>query len=917
MQDLIGRTLGHYRIVEKIGAGGMGVVYRAQDERLDREVAIKVLPEEVAKDPERLARFEREAKLLASLSHQNIATLHGIEEHEGQQFLVMELVEGETLADRIERAPIPIDDALDYARQIAEGLEAAHDQGIIHRDLKPANVMLSAEVGIKILDFGLAKAFDPPGSEPSSPQSVADSPTLTAGMTRTGVLLGTAGYMSPEQARGKAVDKRTDVWAFGCVLYEMLTRQKTFQGNDASQVMAAILRDDPEWVVLPSETPRHVRRLLKRCLVKRPHDRLHDIADARIVLGSPLGDDSRVDESISVAPSRGRWLPRLAWLLTAAVPAIVVALLLGGSDQPSAQPVIRAKIGIEPAKTVGSSVEGMTAFGQLALSRKAFALSPGGRFLVYSAGDTSSSMLHLLALNKSASVPLEGTENAWLPFFSPDSEWIGFWADDELRRVRTTGGPTETICVAEYLPGGASWGPDGSIVFDLQVQEILRVDAEGGEPEVVTTLDEGEALHILPRLLDDGETLLFSTRAEDTRDWKSSTIVAQSLSTGERSTLVTGGSDARYAPSGHLVFLRQGELVAAPFDPDRLELTGPPVVVLENVRHAVNTVSSLAATFSGQFSIANNGALAHIPGGVWPASKCAPVWVDRNGREEPLKIPPGTYFGIRISPDNKRVVISSRGDQHRQLWVFDIPRKTFSRLTLGTGDEHWPVWTPDGERIAYWTGESEDWSIHWIASDGSGESEQLTTLQGMPSSWSPDGDSLVFLHASESQLDIWLQPLEGEARPLIDSPYSETCPAVSPDGRWLAFQADYTGRSEVYVTSFPIPESRIQISAEGGASPVWAPDGRELFFRGPRKPDHSRPMMVVDATTGSIFTAGQPRQLFSGRFFLGIPNRGYDISPDGRRFLMCKSLVKDYERVGEINLTLNWFEELNRLAPPD
>jgi Tol biopolymer transport system component len=914
MQDLIGRTLGQYRVIEKIGAGGMGVVYRAHDERLDRDVAIKVLPEEVAEDPERLARSEREAKLLASLSHQNIATLFGLEKHDGQRFLVMELAEGETLAERIERAPVPIDDALDWARQIAEGLEAAHGNGIVHRDLKPANVVLSPEGAVKILDFGLAKAWHPESSD----VDLSESPTLTAGMTRTGTLLGTAAYMSPEQARGKAVDKRTDVWAFGCVLYELLTRQRVFQGDDASQIAAAILRDEPDWTALPPVTPIHIRRLLARCLVKRPHDRLHDIADARIALASPVDHGGPFSDSAPAAPSRSTWLPRLAWLLTAAVPAVVVALLLGGADQPASLPVTRALIGIEPAKTVGSSVEGRTAFGQIALSRTAFALSPDGRFLVYSAGDTSSSMLHLRALNESASVPLEGTENAWLPFFSPDGEWIGFWADGELRRVRAEGGPAETICAAEHPPSGASWGPDGSIVFDLQVSEILRVDAEGGKPEVTTTLGEGEVVHMHPRLLPDGETLLFGTRAEDSRDWKSTTIVAQSLSTGERSTLVTWGSDARYAPSGHLVFMRQGDLVAAPFDPRRLELTGPPVIVVEGVQHAVNTVNSIAATYGGQFSISNNGTLAHIPGGVWPAAKCAPVWVDRNGQQELLKIPPGTYFGMRISPDNQRVIISNREERHRRLWVFDISRETFSRLTLGTGgDEHLPVWTPDGMRIAYQAGASEDWSIHWIASDGSGDPEPLTTAQGSPSSWSPDGDSLVFVRLEEGLGDIWIQPLGGEARPLIESPYSETCPAVSPDGRWLAFQADYTGRSEVYVTSLTKPGSRIQISAEGGASPVWAPDGRELFFRGPRQPDRSRQMMVVDATTRSGFSAGQPRQLFSGRFFLGMPTRGYDISSDGRRFLMCKSLIKDDERVGEINLTLNWFTELERLVPTD
>jgi len=912
MTDILDRRLGHYRITEKLGAGGMGVVYRAHDERLDRDAAIKVLPEEVARDEERLARFEREAKLLACLSHQNIATLYGLEEHEGQRYLVMELAEGETLAERIERAPIPIEDALDWARQIAEGLEAAHDKGIVHRDLKPANVMLSPDGNIKILDFGLAKAWHPESSD----LDLNESPTITAGMTRTGTLLGTAAYMSPEQARGKAVDKRTDVWAFGCVLYELLTRQRAFQGEDASQIAAAILRDEPDWAALPPATPTHICRLLNRCLAKKPHDRLHDIADARITMQSPSDDDGSSCQSALPAPSGGRWLLRLAWLLTAATPAVVVAVLLGGPDRPQTHPVTRALIGIEPAKTVGSSFEGSTAFGQIALSRTAIALSPDGRFLVYSAGDTSGSNLFIRALDESTSVPLGGTEDAWLPFFSPDGEWIGFWADGELRRVRKSGGPAEKICAAEFTPGGASWGPDGTIVFDLQGKEILRVDAEGGEPEVITTQAD-EATHIHPRLLQDGKTLLFGTRGENSRDWKSSTIVAQSLSTGERSTLVTEGSDARYAPSGHLVFMRHGDLVAAPFDPDRLELTGPPIVVHENVRHAENAVNSGAETSSGQFSISENGTLAHISGGVWPSRECAPVWVDRDGQEEPLNIPPGTYFGMRVSPDGRRVAVPCRVNENRQLWIFDTTRETFSRLTLGEENEHGPLWTPDGERIAYQAGTSKEWSIQWRASNGSDDAEQLTTLSGMPASWTPDGETLVFVHLAEGNWDIWVQRLDGEVRPLIESPYSETCPTVSPDGRWLAFQADYTGRPEVYVTSFPEPGSRTQVSADGGFSPAWMPDGGGLCFRGSRMPNGDQPMMIVDAGFRGGFSAGQPRELFSGRFFRGIPLRAYDISPDGRRFLMCKSLEQDYERVGEINLTLNWFTELGRLVPTE
>jgi len=918
MQDLIGRTLGHYRIVEKIGAGGMGEVYRATDERLDRDAAIKVLPEKVAHDPERLARFEREAKLLASISHQNIATLYGLEEHDGERFLAMEVAEGETLAGRIERVPIPVDDALDYACQIAEGLEVAHQQGIVHRDLKPANVMLSPEGQIKILDFGLAKAWFPESSD----IEINESPTLTAGMTRSGALLGTAAYMSPEQARGKAVDQRADVWAFGCVLYEMLTGRKAFPGDDASQTMAAILRDDPDLTVLPSATPDHIRRLLARCFVKNPRNRLHDIADARITIQSPLDDDDPFAESSPRAPSRGKWMAWSIWILTVSVPAIAVAVLFGVLNRDPTPPVTRAVIQLDPTRTVGSYLFGSTSFGQIALSRRALALSPDGRFLVYSAGDRTSSNLYLRALRDETASLLEGTEDAWLPIISPDGEWVGFIAGDELggalKRVRTRGGPVETICAVDVLPYSASWARDGTILFDQPRSGILQVDPAGGDPTVITILEGDETGHSNPRLLDDGETLLFTTRPGSYRDWHKSKIVTQSLRTGERANLLSDASDAWYVPTGHLVFARRGDLMAAPFDPDRRVLTGAAIMVQENVRHVVNTTSVNAATFSGQFSIAGNGTLVHLSGGAWPDGQCAPVWMGRDGSEEPLKIPPGRYFGIRVSPDGQRVIVPRSQHDQRQLWVFDISRETFSRLNLSDGNEQYPIWTPDGERVAYQAGPTVDGSIYWTDSDGDGEAEQLTTLTGVPASWSPDGGSLVFMHFSDSpSWDLWLQPLQGEARPLIESPYFEIGATISPDGRWLAYESDYTGRREVYVTSYPDPGPRIQVSVDGGFMPAWAPDGGELFFRGPKLPNGHRPMMVADVTTGAEFSAGQILELFSGRFFKGSPTRAYDVSLDGQRLLMCKTLTSSEQRVGEIHLTLNWIDELERLVPTD
>ncbi len=509
MQDLIGRTLGHYHVVEKIGAGGMGEVFLANDDRLDRGVAIKVLPEAVAQDADRLARFEREAKLLASLSHQNIATLYGLEEDEGQRFLVMELAEGQTLAGRIALRPISIDEALDYACQVAQGLEAAHKHGIIHRDLKPANVMLSSEGGIKILDFGLAKAFEPPGSDPSSPESMAESPTLTAAMTRTGVLLGTAAYMSPEQARGKQADKRADVWAFGCVLYEMLTGHKAFQGDDSSQTMAAILRDDPDWSALPAATPDAIRRLLNRCLTKDPRDRLHDIADARIELVNlPIEDN--VGGLAEASPRIRRGLPTwLLWGLVAVLAPLAVAGVIGLSRTEPPRAVKNVLVGVEPASWLGIDKGGLRNERDR-LSRAEMALSPDGLFLVFSAGEDDYSRLYLRGMDEISASPIAGTEGGMGPFFSPDGEWIGFWANGSLKKVRTNGGPPMSVCATPSRPCGASWGPNGTIVVGQMQGPVLKVSADGGKPEEMTSLAEGESSHRHPQLLADGDTLLFT-----------------------------------------------------------------------------------------------------------------------------------------------------------------------------------------------------------------------------------------------------------------------------------------------------------------------------------------------------------------------------------------------------------------------
>jgi serine/threonine-protein kinase len=919
MRDLIGRTLGHYRITAKLGEGGMGEVYRANDERLDRNVAIKVLSEEVAGDPHRLARFEREAILLASLNHPNIATLHGLEEEDGRRFLVMELVEGEDLAGVLVRGAIRVDEALAISLQIAKALEMAHEHSIVHRDLKPANVMVSSEGLVKVLDFGIAKAFDPEASSASSPESVVKSPTLTASMTRAGTLLGTAAYMSPEQARGKAVDKRADIWAFGCVLWEMLTGTRAFAGTTSTDTLAAIIKDDPDWDVLPAETPAPVRRLLRRCLTKDSRDRLHDIADARIVLQSLLIGDFYGDESAASTPIRAGWRTWLLWGLTAVVAALAVAILIGALRTPSPGAVTKMLVGVEPADWLGSVARGRWTSESQRLSRTAMALSPDGRHLVYSAGDDSGSRLFLREMDETQASPITGTEGGVGPFFSPDGEWIGFWADGTLKKVRTDGSPPVSLCDAPYAPYGASWGPSNTIVFGPYEGGILRVTADGGEPAEITVLAEGEFRHCHPQILANGDSLLFTVRRREIGHWDETTIVAQSLKTGERKILVENGADSRYAVTGHLVFTRLGALMAAPFDPKRLEVMGGTVVVLESVRQGVNGDNSSLHTFSGQFNFSTSGTLVHVPGGVWSDRKNSLVWVDRKGRVKPFPVPPGPYVFPRLSPDGTRVAIQKDGFEPADIWVYEISRGALTRLTFEEGRESAPLWTPDGARITFSSDRSGRNSIYWIPADGSGTAKRLSTREGAyPASWSPDGQVLAIAQINDTdQWEIWTLRPEGEAQPFIESPFGDRWPTFSPDGRWLAYASSLSGRIETYVTPYPGPGPRIQISTDGGASPAWTQNGRELFFSGPRNSDGTRSMWAADITTEPSFSAGKPRELFRLDFVSTNPVRNYDVTPDGQMFLMIKKGPQPDEPVTQLHVTLNWFEELKRLAPTE
>ena len=906
---MIGRTLSHYKVQEKIGEGGMGEVYLAKDTKLDREVAVKVLPATFSENKERLARFEREARLLASLNHPNIAAIYELEESDGVHFLALEYVPGETLAERIKRGPIPVDEALPLFKQIAEGLEAAHEKGVIHRDLKPANIKVTPEGKVKVLDFGLAKAMA--GETPT--QGLSESPTIDQGATETGVLLGTAPYMSPEQARGKPVDKRIDIWAFGCCLYEALTGRAAFAGETVSDTIAKILEHEADWDLLPEATPFTLRSLLRRCLRKDESGRLHDMADVRIEIEEASAEPTEMSDSRTRLSqgSRAPWwaIPILA-LLVVGVVAVTYYL------RPQApRPVTRLQLGVQPAEWLAGGV-----FGQarpIELGRTSIALSPDGSYLVYSAGDRDGIRLYIRPMDAVEARPITGTDGGTGPFFSPDGQWIGFWAQGRLKKIQIDGGPPVDLCEVPSRPIGASWGSNNNIVFAAW-EGIHEISADGGEPRTLTTLAEGEYSHRLPQILPGGEAVLFTARKQMFGGWEKAHIDAYSFVTGERKTLIENGADARYSPTGHLVFARMATLMAVPFDLERLEITGGPVGVVRGVYQAVNATNATVDSGAAQFSFSASGTLAYVPGGIIPDGECSLLWVDRRGVAEPLPAPTSPYLGARISPDGLQVAAYTVGLK-RDIWVYDISREISTRLTTEDSSVGNPIWTPDGTRITFSSDRAGSDSVYWIPADGSGTIERLTTMEpAQPSSWSPDGQELVLHYWDEqnAQGDIWILPNEGEPRPFTQTPkFWESHAVLSPDGRWLAYRSNKSGMLEVYVTPYPGPGPVHQISNDGGTSPAWGRNGKELFYRSLWDSKGFSSMMAVDLSTEPNFTVGRPRELFKGKYGGTLPVRSYDVTNDGQKFLMIQDVSPPREPVTQIQIVLNWFEELKRLVP--
>jgi eukaryotic-like serine/threonine-protein kinase len=888
-----GTRLGHYEIQEPLGAGGMGEVYRARDTKLDREVAVKVLPDLFVRDPERVARFDREAKTLASLNHPNIAAIYGLETAGETTALVLELVDGPTLADRIAEGPIPLDEALGIARQIAEALEAAHEQGVVHRDLKPANIKLRPDGTVKVLDFGLAKALDPAATTSGS---VSLSPTLTSPATAVGMILGTAAYMAPEQARGKPVDKRADVWAYGCVLFEMLTGKRAFEGQDVTDTIAAIVRGDPAWHALPADTPKPIHRLLRRCLAKDAKARLRE-------LGSAIVDIDEARTAVETQPTAAPPVPSLQWwqrprpaaVLVSAV-AVLSAAIVSMTTRPAPAPRQVVRFDIPLGDKMRFSAPG----------RHVVALSPDGSRVAFVANQ----QIYLRRMDQMEAAPVGGTGGSGpahgrSPFFSPDGQWLGFWAENALKRVSVTGGAPIVLCRA-VNPWGASWGEDGTILFGQGPGGILRVPATGGAPEVVITVDPGEDAGS-PQHLAGGDWVLFTLRPAKVSDWNEAHIVVQSLSTGERKVVLQGGKDARYVPTGHLVYARQGGLYAVPFDAGTHRVTGSAVAVVERVGDAANI------TGAAHFSISSTGTLAYADA-VGQSVPLNFVWVDRSGREAAVQLPARPYQEFNLSPDGSRVAVRV-ADSVGELWVYDVTRHTESRLTFEAGFESSALWTPDGRRIAYG---GPGIPLSWRAADGTGSVEVLAENNGetdrRPQAFAPDGSSLVF----ESSGKLNLLSLEKRSVvPLLDGEtFTRRNAVLSPDGRWLAYESDESRSVEVYVRPFPdVNAGRWQVSSGGAQWPVWHPSGRELFYVS------QRGLVAVSVTSTPGFSLGEERVLFATTPYSGMAApmsyRRLAIAPDGQRFLFLKLVDSDAAGPAAQRLLFvaNWFEELKHRVP--
>jgi serine/threonine-protein kinase len=919
-----GLRLGRYEVVARVGAGAMGEVWEARDTELDRAVAIKVVPADLGADPRVMERFRREAKMLAAVNHPNIATIFGVEEVDGTRLIAMELLRGKTLEQRLEEGPLPIADALAIALQVAEALEAAHERGIIHRDLKPANVVMTSAGPLKVVDFGLAKSLPRRKQGLSGSNAVASQPDDatqrdSTGLTASGVVLGTAPYMSPEQVRGEPADKRADIWAFGCLLYEMLTGARAFRRESVAETLAAILDRDPDWERLPADIPAPIRRLLHRCLAKQPRNRLHDIADARIEIEAALAEPERPDlpdlaaatfPTTAAAAPRAKLLQLALWALA----GVLLGSLATWYLLPRARPY-------PPTHSVETLP---LAHGFRNTGRPVVAFSPDGSRFVYNTVNG----LYLRYLDDPEARLIPGTEEALAnPFFSPDGKWVGYFsiADQQLKKVSVQGGRPLKLCDTA-IPFGASWESDGTILFG-RPDGVMKCPDGGGTAELLVGAQPGEAVHG-PQMLPDGNTVLFTlTRvAGPFIRWDEAEIVVQALDTGERKTLLRDGADARYVPTGHLVYALGDVLYAVPFDLDRLEVTAAaPTPIVEGVQRAGGPSTS---TPSANWGFSHQGALLYLARAAWTANLVLAL-VDQEGTERRLNAPPASYRNPRVSPDGSAVAVETSDENGGAVWIYDLSESAAIRRLATDGDSYRPVWTPDGKRVTFASHRDGTQSIYWQAADGGDGAERLTNAEEgsyqWPESWSPDGRTLAFTKERAGEHGIWTLALNGAREPQLfhDVPLSrEGGPRFSPDGKWIAYHsAEDTGSPELYIKPFPPTSFRQQFTSGGGLLPVWSPDSRGLYYRLPPGASSAGPLMRIEVTTAPVLTFRGERMLSFGESRLSLPggswlSRDYDVMPDGERFLM----VVPTDPAGEdshaqIHIVLNWFEELKTRVP--
>jgi serine/threonine protein kinase len=862
----VGERLGPYQIVAPIGAGGMGEVYRARDARLGRDVAIKVSRENFSE------RFEREARAIAALNHPNICTLYDV----GPNYLVMEFIEGES-----PQGPLPQETALNYARQIAEALEAAHESGVVHRDLKPANIKIRPDGTVKVLDFGLAKMPETP------PEAGA---TLTMGATEVGAIMGTAAYMSPEQASGKRVDKRSDIWSFGAVLWEMLTGKRLFQGETVSHTLADVLRSEIDFAKLPALTPAPIRELMRRCLDRDLSTRLRDIGEARIAIQKYLTSPA-APRPATRSPAPHGWVGwGAAGLLLAGLAALAFVHF---RETPEPKPLVRLDVDLGSDVSLGSQ------------GGSDVILSPDGNRLVY----ISHNRLFTRRLDQPKASELPGTDGALAPFFSPDGQWVAFSAGGKLRKISVEGGAAVDLCGAPAFFGG-SWGEDGNIIAALNiVGGLSRIPSVGGVPTPVTELKQGEITHRWPQILPGGKAVLF-TSSISTAGFDGASIDVISLADRRRKTLVGGGTFGRYLPSGHLVYINKSTLFSVPFDPDKLEVRGTPAPVLEEVAYARGNGSS-------RFDFSRNGTLVY-QSGTNTSGLVTVQWLDGAGSVQPLLAKPGAYERPRLSPDGQRLAINMLEGSSEDIWVYEWQRDTMTRLTFGGGFSIVPIWSPDGRYILFRSPEG----ISWTRSDGAGKPQILMPSKNLPAAWSftPDGKRLAFQDVAGNGYDLWTVPVEsdgaglraGKAELFLQTPADERNPSFSPDGRWLAYSSNESGTFQVNVRAFPDKGGKWQISNDGGTYAEWSRSGRELFFRSL----DNRIMMATYTAKGDSFIADKPRLWSEKRLtdFGPVGISTYAVAPDGRRIVALIPVDPQEEQTAQnhVIFLMNFFDEVRR-----